>query len=122
MCNMTEWSVERLPKELSEKIEEIKDKHGFNSKSDFIAQAVRDLIERYEKPRFSHFNFQDNLIRLIDNHTPLSPFIEIYGKNHNLMCETCNSQTCIHIRASWQNPSISRELKRTGYKNLIRDL
>ena len=88
---------------------------GFKSQSRFVSEAVRQLMDKHKKRRFEHFNFADNLIRLIDNEKPRgTPFIEIYLKRGVLYCTDCESHNCVHILASWNIDTIRKELKNKG--------
>ncbi len=117
MRNMVEWTTERLPKELSLRISKIMEKSGYSSKSDFITEAVRKLLDEYEKSQYEHTNFHNNIIRLIDNHKPRgTPFVEIFLNDEGLHCETCVSKACEHIEFVWTEPKIKRELKKKGLK------
>ncbi len=90
---------------------------GYNSKSDFISDAVRDLLDKHEKNRFEHTNFDDDVIRLIDNHKPRgTPFVEIVLNGKELHCKTCQSKACEHIEHAWTEPKIKRQLKEKGLK------
>jgi len=88
---------------------------GFHSKAPVINAAVRDFLEKYKKTRFGHINFQDNLIRLIDNDKPKgTPFIDIYLKSDMIVCDSCKSKNCIHVEQCWKNDKITRVLKKKG--------
>ena len=88
-----------------------KDK-GFHSKAPFVNAAVRMLLEKYSKPRFEHMNFQENIVRLIDNKKPKgTPYVELFLKRHTLMCSNCETDNCIHVRACWDNKKIRDRLK-----------
>ena len=93
-------------------------KKGYHSKAPFINTAVRELLEKYSKPRFEHSNFHDNVLRLSDTHQPEgTPFVEIFLKNHQLFCDSCQSKSCEHIKYSWQNPIIKHQLIENGIKH-----
>lgn len=93
---------------------------GFNSVARFLTIAASELLEKHQKKRFEHFNFADNLIRLIDNEKPQgTPFVEIVLKSTNLLCRICESQNCIHIQESWNHPEIKKALKRKNVKKLV---
>ncbi len=114
---MVKWVDSKIPEDLALRIEKIKQDGGYNSRSDFISQAIRELLERYEKNRLEHTNFHDNIIRLIDNHKPRgTPFVEIFLNNDGLNCETCQSKACEHIEFVWTEPKIKRQLKEKGLK------
>ena len=93
-------------------------KHGFHSKAPFITQAVRELLERYEKPRFDHLNFQDNILRLVDTELPkYQNIIEICLKKGKLVCNYCELESCEHIDASWKDKVIRKQLQEKGLTN-----
>ena len=115
---MVEWKTQRLPKDLLDRVEKIMNEVGYNSKADFISDAVRNLLDKHEKNQFEHTNFQDNVIRLIDNHKPRgTTFVEIYLNGDGLRCETCQSKACEHIEFVWTEPKIKRQLKVKGLKS-----
>lgn len=93
---------------------------GFNSLARFITIAGSELLEKHKKERFEHFNFAENVIRLIDNEKPAgTPYVEIALKSEKLYCRVCESQNCIHIEESWNNNEISKQLKRKNVKKSI---
>lgn len=110
-----DWRTVKLPVKLVEEIEEMKEKHGFSSNSDFITQGARELIIKYKKERFEHINFQENVIRLVDNEKPKgNPFIEIEIKNNALFCNNCELFDCVHVIEVWRNDEISKQLSVKG--------
>jgi len=90
---------------------------GFHSKAPFLNDAVRKALEKYKKKRFEHFNFADNIIRLIDNDQPKgTPYIEIALNNSDLVCRVCESMNCIHITEVWNHKDIAKQLRRKNLK------
>ncbi len=111
------WRTIKIPKELAEQIESIMTKEGFNNKADFINQAIRELLQKYTNSRLEYANFDDDVIRLIDNHKPRgTPFVEIVLNGKELHCKTCQSKACEHIEHAWKEPKIKRQLKEKGLK------
>ena len=93
---------------------------GFNSMARFMTMAGSEFLQKHQKKRFEHFNFADNVIRLIDNEKPAgTPYIEIMLKNGSLVCRACESKNCVHIEESWKNREIARQLKRKNLKRLV---
>lgn len=125
MARDEKQAVVRIDLELYEELEkwlETKDakKEGFHSRAPFVNVAVRELLEKYKKKRFEHFNFAENVIRLIDNEKPAgTPYIEIALKNLLLICRSCESKNCIHIEEAWNNTEIRRQLKRKNLEKLV---
>jgi len=96
------------------------EKAGFTGKSRIVSEAVREFVLKYTIPRFEHFNFAENVIRLIDNEKPAgTPYIEIALKGELLFCRSCESKNCIHIEESWNNTEIRKQLKRKNLKKLV---
>ena len=109
---MVRWSEARIPQDLADRIEAVREDAGYNSKSDFVAEAIRELLEKYEKSRFEHMNFEENIIRLIDNERPRgTPYIELFLKKDTLRCSSCETSDCIHIQACWTDPKIRERLE-----------
>lgn len=95
-------------------------KAGFDGQSRIVSEAVREFILKYTTPRFEHFNFAENVIRLIDNEKPAgTPYIEIALNGELLICRSCESKNCIHIVEVWNNDNISKQLKRKNLKKLV---
>lgn len=93
---------------------------GFNSLARFMTIAGSELLTKHKKKRFEHFNFADNIIRLIDNNQPKgTPYIEIALNNSDLICRVCESKNCIHIAEAWNNKNIAKQMKRKGLKNKL---
>lgn len=93
---------------------------GFNSMARFATLAISKELKSLKQKRFEHFNFAENVIRLIDNEKPAgTPYVEIALKNEKLYCRVCESQNCIHIEESWNNDEISKQLKRKNLKKLV---
>lgn len=89
--------------------------HGFKSKADFVNEAVNILLKKYESKRFKHFNFEDNVIRLIDNQLPeYRDLVEIRLKGKVLLCGDCHAKKCIHIDAVRTDVKISKILTDKG--------
>lgn len=115
-----DWRTVKLPTALIEEIEQLRKDGKFISNSDFISQATRQLLQKYKKKRFEHFNFAENVIRLIDNEKPSgTPYIEIVLIKELLICRACESKNCIHIREIWNHAGIVKQLKRMNLKKLI---
>lgn len=110
-----------IKKEIEEWLETSEAKaRGFNSVARFISIAGSELLTKHKKIRFEHFNFAENVIRLIDNEKPAgTPYIEIALKGELLFCRSCESKNCIHIMESWNNAQISKQLKRKNLKKLV---
>lgn len=110
----------RIDKGLKERIEKFLEtpqakELGYNHQANIVNDAIREILKELEKPRFEHFNFQDNIIRLIDNNVPNgTPFIEIRANSKSLTCGDCQAKSCDHIDAIWQDPKISKILKEKG--------
>lgn len=117
---MTDWVSTKIPKKMYSKIEEFLESKegkelGYNSKSDFIVQAARELLEKHDKPRFRHFNLQDNIIRLIDDELPSGKdIVEIRLVKDRLRCSHCALLDCVHIEASWNLSGIANKLEKNG--------
>ena len=58
---------------------------GFNSMARFATLAISKELKSLKQKRFEHFNFAENVIRLIDNEKPAgTPYIEIALKGELL--------------------------------------
>ena len=119
---MVDWSTVQIPKELLDEVEKFlktkeAKKKGITSKSQFITRAIDSVLDELSQKRFEHINFEDNCIRLIDNHKPQgTPFVEIRLKGKDLRCDTCQKTECIHISAVWQNQDIADKLLIKGLR------
>ena len=117
---MTDWVSTKIPKKMYDKIEKFLKSNegkelGYNSKSDFIVQAARELLEKHDKPRFQHFNLQDNIIRLIDDELPSGKdIVEIRLNKNKLRCGHCSLMDCVHIEAVWNFSDIANKLTKKG--------
>lgn len=84
---------------------------GYHSKAQLANQALREILERVRARRFEHFNFSDNLIRLIDNKKPRgTPYVELYLRRGVLSCSLCESRVCEHVSACWDDSKIRKKL------------
>jgi len=93
---------------------------GFNSMARFATLAISKELKSLKQKRFEHFNFAENVIRLIDNEKPAgTPYIEIALKSTILFCRSCESKNCIHIEEAWNNNEIRKQLKRKSIKKLV---
>lgn len=119
------WGKMSIRKKMKEKIDdfietEVAKDYGLTNSTQFLDVAVREALEKYKKKRFEHFNFADNIIRLIDNDQPKgTPYIEIVLNNNHLICRVCESKNCIHIAEAWNNKQIAKQMKRKGLKNIL---
>jgi len=115
-----DWKTVKLPVKLMDEIEKVGRENGFISKSDFISQGARELLEKYKKTRFEHLNFHDNIIRIIDNDKPKGTvYVEVFLKNNKIVCGVCNSRDCIHIEACWNDNSIKKQLVTKAIPKLV---
>ena len=119
------WAKMSIRKKMKEEVDNFIEtddakKHGLTNSTQFMDIAIREALEKYKKKRFEHFNFTDNVIRLIDNHKPQgTPYIEVALKGKNLVCRSCESLNCIHIDEAWKNEGISKQMKTKGLKENI---
>lgn len=119
------WAKMSVRKKMKEEIDDFIDtdkakKYGLTNSTQFMDVALREALEKYKKTRFEHFNFAENVIRLIDNEKPAgTPYIEIALKGESLICRSCESRNCIHIEESWNNNNISKQLKRKNVKKSV---
>jgi hypothetical protein len=111
----------KLRDELEEWLETDEAKQlGFNSMARFSTIAISEKLKKIKQKRIEHFNFHDNIIRLIDNDKPKgSPYVEVFFKNNKIICGVCNSRDCIHIVECWNNESIKKILKEKDIPKLI---
>jgi len=110
------WSKISIRKKMKEEVDDFVNtdeakKHGLTNSTQFIDISVREALEKYTKKRIDHFNFHDNIIRLIDNDLPKGrTIVEIYLKKQQLICTKCEVKDCIHIAACWEDPDIKKQL------------
>lgn len=96
-------------------------KYGLTNLTQFVDVAAREALMKYGVPRFEHFEFAHNTIKLIDNTCPNStPYIEIISQEDELYCKNCESSECVHIEESWDNSMIKSQLMQTGLKEPIK--
>lgn len=119
------WSKMSVRRKVKDEIDNfigssLAEKNGLTNATQFLDVALREALQKYQKTRFEHFNFAENVIRLIDNDRPAgTPYVEIALKSEKLYCRVCESVNCIHIEESWSNPEISKQLKRKNVKKSV---
>ena len=92
---------------------------GYHSKSDFVNQAIRELMKRERGPRFTDlFENKDGDYTLIDTYlrTAENNILITLDKVHKTMtCTFCNVYGCDHILFIWKSVSSSIRLSNLGF-------
>jgi len=92
---------------------------GYHSKSDFVNQAIRELMKRERGPRFTDlFENKDGDYTLIDTYLRAveNNILVTMDKTHKtLRCTYCNSYECDHILFIWKSVSSSSRLSNLGF-------
>ena len=118
-----EWSGVRMRKRLIDKIEKFlksddAKQNGFTNIADFVDYAVRHKLDSIELKRFEHFNFHDNVVRVLDRDIgKRGDFVEVFKKNNHLYCSHCQQTDCVHIKFLWIDIDMAKDFKRLGIKN-----
>ncbi len=95
--------------------------YGYGSVANFVEEAVRRRAEELRIfdliPRFTHFNLDENGVKISDKKLNLKA-IQIYIKPQGLLCEYCRSSSCEHIKYALEQEDIQeiiRKKKREGW-------
>lgn len=92
--------------------------NGLTNPTQFVDEAVRLLLAKYELRRFEHFNLHDNIIRVLDTQIGnTGDIIELYVKNNSLNCDYCKASDCVHIKFVWSDQELVNKFKRHGFKS-----
>lgn len=95
---------------------------GFTNMSQFVDEAVRAAMEKWEIKseikRFEHFNFHENIIRVLDNQIGvLGDIVELRKRGQDLLCSHCEAKNCIHIKYVWTDEQLSSKLRQAGLRS-----
>ncbi len=116
-----DWTAVRIKRARLDDINKMvkaKKSKDITNASDFVDKAVSDLLEKFELKCFEHFNFHDNIIRVLDNNIGTrGDIVELRKHNHSLSCDYCESLDCVHIKFVWSDLKLSPELKKAGIKS-----
>ena len=115
-----EYSTVKVPKGLIEEIDKMMDRYGFRSRSEFVKDAVRNLLRQYnivpEKPRFVHFNVYEDHVSIIDNEQPEGKsWVDVYLQNGKAWCDLCEKHDCDHTRFALGLPKVVDALTAKGW-------
>jgi len=92
---------------------------GYHSKSDFVNQAIRELMKRERGPRFTDlFENKDGDYTLVDTYlrTAENNILVILDQVHKIMkCTYCNVDECDHVLFIWKSISSSSRLSNLGF-------
>lgn len=92
---------------------------GYHSKSDFVNQAVREMLNKERGPRFTDLvENNDGDYTLIDTRLVTSEnniLVTIDRTHKTMMCTHCKIDSCDHIRYIWVSQSSSSRLSNIGF-------
>ena len=132
---MVEWRTVRIPKELLEEVErflktELARKQGYNSKAQFITDAIREYLSRYQslKPRLEHINVYRNRVTILDRELEgrgrIVDVVFVQRDDHEKIvypyCTYCQSSDCVHADFAFEIPKVRKILERAGIKKRVR--
>jgi hypothetical protein len=118
-----DWTTVAIRKAVVDKINKfLKTKeakeNGYTNSTAFVDEAVRDMLSKYELKRFEHFNFHDNIIRVLDNSLGTrGDIVELRRKNNHLLCGYCEEDKCVHVKFAWSDVDLASELKKAGLRS-----
>jgi len=127
------WRTVRIPAELLDEVEKfLKDdlarREGYNSKAQFITDAIREYLHRYKstRPRLEHMNVYENRVTILDRE------LERYGRIVDVFlkkdtdeivypyCSYCRSNDCLHVDFAFEIPKVRETLQKAGIRKRIR--
>ena len=117
-----DWSAVRIKKARLDHINKFlktKDakEQGITNAADFVESAVKEMIKKFESRRFEHFNFHDNIIRVLDNSIgDRGDIVELRKHGNELACGYCENTKCVHVKFVWSDPDLILELKKAGLR------
>ena len=136
---MVDWDAVRIPKELVKQIDkflksELAKRNGYNSRSQFVIDAVREYLKRYEaelskpRPRLQHINVYRNRVTILDNELEgRGRIVDVVfmRKNHQEeiiypYCTYCQTSDCIHADYAFEIPKVREILEKAGIKKRVR--
>ena len=92
---------------------------GYHSKSDFVNQAVRDMLNRERGPRFTDLiENEDGDYTLIDTRlvSAENNILVALDRTHKTMiCTNCTIDDCDHVRYIWSSHITSTRLASIGF-------
>ena len=121
---MVDWANVRISLDLAEEVKKfVESKLGrslrYNSQADFVAQAVREALERVRerRPRFNHVNMYEDHVKILDRELErhgriVSVYFKIDGRPY---CEYEKNE-CVHVDYAWEIPEVARVLDPKGIR------
>ena len=98
---------------------------GYHSKSDFVNQAVRDMLNRERGPRFTDLTENsDGDYTMIDTRLVSSEnnvLVTIDSTHKTMLCTHCKISDCDHIRYVWSSHASSSRLSNIGFPCSIKN-
>lgn len=92
---------------------------GYHSKSDFVNQAVREMLKRERGPRFTDLvENSDGDYVMVDTYLVTSEnniLVTIDRTHKTMMCTHCKLSTCDHILYIWASQASSSRLSNIGF-------
>lgn len=114
----------KIPRELIERMDELKGKEGFRSRGEIAKEAIRKLLKEYgitlvesALPMLEHFNLDENGVKIVDR--KIGYVVDVFFKPDGIQCEHCQTDTCPHIMFALTVPEIRaiiRKRRREGWK------
>lgn len=132
---MVEWRTVRIQKELLEEVErfletDLAKREGYNSKAQFITDAIREYLGRYRKlrPRLEHVNVYRNRVTILDRELEgrgrIVDVVFMRRKNGEEIiypyCTYCQSSDCIHADFAFEIPKVREILHKAGIRKRVR--
>lgn len=98
---------------------------GYHSKSDFVNQAVRDMLNRERGPRFTDLiENDDGDYTMIDTRLVSSEnnvLVTIDRTHKTMLCTHCKINDCDHVRYIWTSHASSSRLSNIGFPCSIKN-
>lgn len=92
---------------------------GYHSKSDFVNQAVREMLKRERGPRFTDLvENTDGDYTMIDTYlvSAENNILVVIDRVHkSMMCTHCKLSECDHVLYIWASQSSSSRLSNIGF-------
>ena len=91
-------------------------RNGLTNTAQFVDAAVRELLERCERERFSHINMHDDHVKILDNRLDrVGRIVSVYfRKGSESWCDYCEASGCVHVQYAWEIPKVKARLAGHG--------
>lgn len=105
-----EYTTLKIPNDLINQMDALLGKHGFKSRGEIVKEALRELLDHYEKEEFKIMNHGPAEVKVRDLRTGWTADITFTQKG--LYCPICDASNCEHIRFALNQSDVQEAVRK----------